>query len=292
SVFETGQAKMLFYDMRAPDDVVWGLGLGCNGAAKVLLQLLRAEGGFSPLPAVAAAAEAERPGVLVSVCRSDHPAFPAGFNVFFDASAIDASSPFAPNAGRVLGRREPSLESICLDGLELEVFYDPLFPPAHLLIIGAGADAVPLVRCALSLGWRVSVVDYRPGHIKPERFPKETRLLYSMPEDLIDNVPLQGFDAVVLMTHNIEYDARYLKALADSELPFIGLLGPAARRERLLAALGPSATAGAERVFGPVGLDIGARSPEEIALSVMAGIYAALNERPGGQLGRSTDVSS
>jgi xanthine dehydrogenase accessory factor len=95
---------------------------------------------------------------------------------------------------------------------------------------------------------------------------------------------LDQFNALVLMTHNIEYDERYLKAVVNSRIPFLGLLGPAHRKDRLLQSLGSDAVRISNRVFGPVGLDIGAETPEEIALSIMAGIHAELNERSGRQL--------
>ena len=86
------------------------------------------------------------------------------------------------------------------------------------------------------------------------------------------------------MTHNIEADERYLKGIANSRIPFIGLLGPMPRKERLFQSLGVKATRIRDRVFGPIGLDIGAETPEEIALSIMAGIHAAMNQRDGKQL--------
>jgi xanthine dehydrogenase accessory factor len=86
------------------------------------------------------------------------------------------------------------------------------------------------------------------------------------------------------MTHNFEYDARYLKIIEESRIPFIGLLGPEARKRRLLDSVGAKVSSLEARVFGPVGLDIGAETPEEIALSIMAGIVAVQNRRRGGQL--------
>jgi xanthine/CO dehydrogenase XdhC/CoxF family maturation factor len=105
-----------------------------------------------------------------------------------------------------------------------------------------------------------------------------------IPEEINDNLELDQFNATVLMTHNIEYDQRYLKAIVNCHIPFIGLLGPMHRKDRLLQSLDVEALQIASRVYGPVGLDIGAETPEEIALSIMAGIHAELNERNGRQL--------
>jgi xanthine/CO dehydrogenase XdhC/CoxF family maturation factor len=291
SVFVTGTAKTVFYDMRSPDDVIWGLGLGCNGAVKVLLQLLKAEDNFSPLNIIADAAEANSSGVLITICESRHADFPSGHSFFLPASTAGnrqllstAPFPFTTSALQTVSHQKPRIESHVINDQEIRAFYDLLQPPLRLLVFGAGTDAMPLVQCAKALGWHVTVVDHRPGHIKNERFPQADRLLNIMPEDISDNLELDQFSALVLMTHNIEYDGRYLKAIVNCHIPFIGLLGPTHRKDRLLQNLGSEATRITNRVFGPVGLDIGAETPEEIALSIMAGIHAELSERSGRQL--------
>ena len=283
SVFDTGLAKTVFYDMRSEKDVVWGLGLGCNGAVRVLLQLLQSEHNFSPLNYLIDTAKADEPGLLVTVCDSQHPDFSSGQSYFLsESSTIPAD--FTEIAEQVLSQQKPCLKKQHIDGQEVSVFYETIQLLSRLLVLGAGADAIPLVNCAKSLGWLVTVVDHRPAHIKAERFPNIESLLHSMPEDLNTNLDLNRFSALVLMTHNFEYDARFLKAIVNADIPFIGLLGPAHRKEGLLQSLGNDAAQISKRVFGPVGLDIGAQSPEEIALSIMAGIYVELNGRSGQQL--------
>jgi xanthine/CO dehydrogenase XdhC/CoxF family maturation factor len=283
SVFDTGIAKTVFYDMRSAEDVVWGLGLGCNGAVRVFLQLLAAENNFSPLNSIIDAAKTDVSGVLVTVADSKHPDFPAGLSYFLsETSSIPVA--FTGLAQQTRSQQKPRLESQVIDDYPVSVFYDFLQPLSHLLVLGAGADAIPLVNCAKSLGWRVTVVDHRPAHIKRERFPTADYLLYAMPEELSEHLNLNQFNALVLMTHNFEYDARFLKAIVNADIAFIGLLGPALRKQGLLQSLGDDAELISKRVFGPVGLDIGAKTPEEIALSIMAGIYTELNQRSGQQL--------
>ena len=288
SVFETGVAKTVFYDMRSPEDVIWGLGLGCNGAVKVLLQLLSAENDFSPLNSIAEVAESKLAGVLVTIFDSEYADFSAGQNLFLPATSTNnqqmlssAPFPFMTAALQCLLQQKPRIESHTIKNQQFSAFYDPLQPPLHLLIFGAGADAIPVVNSAKALGWQVSVVDYRPAHIKPERFPLADQLLYAVPEKISETLELDSFNAAVLMTHNIEYDQRYLQALVHSHIPFIGLLGPAPRKDRLLHSLGNDSSQISNRVFGPVGLDIGAETPEEIALSIVAGIRAELSNRSG-----------
>ncbi|QSA99510.1 XdhC family protein [Methylomonas sp. EFPC1] len=293
AVFATGAAKTVFYDMRSGEDAIWGLGLGCNGAVRVLLQLLKAEQDFSPLSQLVEAAEAQAHGVLVTVFESAHADFPSGRSQFLPAAIVgeqpilpSAPFPFATAALQTALQQKPRIETHPLDGQDIKVFYDPVQPPWQLLIFGVGADAIPLVNYAKSLGWRVTLVDHRPAHIKPERFPLADQLLHLMPDQVASQLDLNRFNAIMLMTHNVEYDQRYLQAIVHCRVPFIGLLGPAHRKQRLLQSLGDNAALIAERVFGPVGLDIGAQTPEEIALSIVAGIQAQLNGRSGLQLGK------
>jgi len=289
SVFASGQAATVQYDMRSPDDVVWGLGLGCNGAVTILLQLLKAEEHFFPLDALAQAVCDDRRGVLITVTESALEPLPVGRSLFWGEDDFeDDQSPWphdliAP-ARQALSDDKPHRETHLVEGHAVNIFYDPIRPLLHLLVVGAGADAVPLLHCAKALGWRVTFVDHRPAYIRSERFASAERLLHCPPPALADTLALDRFDAAVLMTHNFDYDTRYLKIIADSRIPFIGVLGPDARKNRLLDSLGEQAAKIEGRVFGPVGLDIGAETPEEIALAIMAGILAAQNRRQGGQL--------
>lgn len=291
SVFETENPKTLFYDMRSPGDVVWGLGLGCNGAVRVLLQLLKANDDFRPLNRIVEASESDTAGILATVYESGHPDYSIGDSFFLTEPELDglgqqenASESIAATAGQTWRQRKAGQKTCVIDGHVVTLFFDFIRPPSQLLVLGAGADVLPVVECAKNLGWRVTIADHRPAYIKPDRFPSADALLHAMPEDLRERLSLNRFDALVLMTHSIDYDQRFLRAVVDSDIPFLGLLGPHHRRDRLLNSLGPEALKINARVFGPVGLDIGAETPEEIALSIMAGIHAALKGRNGGQL--------
>ncbi len=290
SVFSSGVAKTVFYDMRSPDDSLWGLGLGCNGAVKIFLQLLSADTHYSPLNILNEACETQQAGLLVTICESLHPDFPVGHSLFLPASGF-ATVQAAPFAGRVsalpaLGQQRARVESLTVGEHLIKAFYDPIQPPTHLLIIGAGVDSVPVLDCAKALGWRVTVVDHRAGHLQKQRFPQADRLLHLQAEELSQHLDLNQFNAAVLMTHNMGADQRFLAALAESALGFIGLLGPHHRRARLLQSLGDAAETIDHRLYGPIGLDIGAETPEEIALSIVAGIQAVLTGRSGEQLSR------
>jgi xanthine dehydrogenase accessory factor len=286
SVFATGAAKTVFYDMRSPDDAVWGLGLGCNGAVRIFLQLLSAEDNFSPLEQIAAAEESGESGLLATVIESAYPEIPVARSLLLPAS-VEWRPAFFPasawNLNPELPQR-PSFEAHVVGAHVIRIFYDPIQPSPHLLVLGAGIDAIPVVRCAKALGWRVTVADYRPAYAKKERFQEADAVLHLSPQALGEHPERDRFSAVVLMTHHFDYDRRFLAEIARTRIPFVGLLGPVQRRERLLESLEDAAEQLNGRLFGPVGLDIGAETPEEIALSIVAGIQAELKGRKGGQL--------
>ncbi|MGJ0483527.1 MAG: XdhC family protein [Methylomicrobium sp.] len=287
SVFENGIAKTVFYDMRSPEDAIWGLGLGCNGAVRIFLQLLTAEDNFSPLNRIAAADKTYESGTLATVIESSYPDIPIGRSLFLPdyLDRLPVSLPAAAWDLNPAAQQRPRLESHVVGAYAIKIFYDPLQPPSQLLVLGAGADAIPVVQCAKALGWRVTVADHRPGNVKKERFPEADAVLHLSPQTLENQPEWNRFSAVVLMTHNYDYDQRFLVAIAGTRIPFIGLLGPAQRRARLLESLEEAAEQLNGRIFSPVGLDIGAATPEEIALSIVASIQAELKGRKGGQFG-------
>jgi len=174
--------------------------------------------------------------------------------------------------------RELDLELLTHGGRE-RAFVQALAPPPHVLICGAGPDALPVVSLARSLAWRVTVVDHRPAYAVDRRFPGATvrladaHLLRSM-------VDLDGCHAAVVMSHHLSSDTIYLRELAQAGAPaYVGLLGPTARRDRLVEELGAAAATLRFRIHGPVGFDLGAATPEGIALAIVSQIHAWLAGR-------------
>ncbi len=218
-VLDSGIPRAIEYDMRGPDDILFGIGAGCEGAMRVLLE---PAGPGSPAAAALAAAGREtragRPSSLVSVHES-------------------ADVPLA------------------------------------------GPDAQPVVSAARALGWRVSVVDHRPAYAVAANFPGAEVKLCD-PRSLRSVVAVERCHAAVVMSHHLPSDASYLRELALAGVPaYVGLLGPEARRSRLAQELGPVAEELRFRMRGPVGIDIGAVTPEGIALAIVSQIHAWLAGR-------------
>ncbi len=289
AVLNSGKPNVVFYDMRSPEDAIWGLGLGCNGAVRVLLQPLKAENKHSPFDLLEGEVEENGSGVLFTICESDHIDYLPGYSSFLKHNnmldtTITYHDQFIKKAQQIIDQKTPILIKHYIDNKKVHVFYDLLKPPFKLLIIGAGPDTVSMTRFAKLLDWHTTVVDHRSGFVNASRFPDVDVLLHIIPADLNQELPLDQFDAMILMTHNMDYDERFFKELADSNIPYIGLLGPAKRRDRLLESLGEKSQKIQSQVFGPTGLDIAAQTPEEIALSVIAEIQAVSRNHGGGRL--------
>ena len=163
---------------------------------------------------------------------------------------------------------------------KVDVLLIPIMPPPAIVICGAGHDAVPVARLAVEMGWNCTIVDHRPGFARADRFPANCDVQVLQPAELGTHIALDRMDAAVLMTHHLGHDRQYLSQVVKAGVPYIGLLGPRARRDRLLSEIGAADV----HVHGPAGLDIGAEMPESIALAIVAEIHAFLNRRDGSML--------
>jgi xanthine/CO dehydrogenase XdhC/CoxF family maturation factor len=283
SVIASGQAQLLTYDLRDEADELFGLGIGCNGLFRVLLQPLQAESGYSPFSDIARAWLGETPAIAATIVESSDPALPVGATIL---TRPDASSAWrVPDAWRerlvATAReravaRDAALVTELLGGQRARVLYAPVRPIPRLLILGAGLDAVPLLAIATRLGWRVTVADHRPAYLQRGDLREAEQALQVAPAGLSRSITLERYAAAVVMSHHLETDRAYLGALAESAVPYVGRLGPAARRDRLLGNLGANAAKLACRLHAPVGLSIGADSPESIALAILAEIQGTI----------------
>jgi xanthine dehydrogenase accessory factor len=272
-VIESGATRAIEYDMRGPDDILFGIGAGCEGAMRVLL-----EPGHHGGPAATALAQAGAitrtgaPACLVSIHESTE--FALGT---YRTESLPAQLAAAADSSLAEGF---SREIVSDRGSQrLRAFVQYLAPSPHVLLCGAGPDAQPVAAAARALGWRVSVVDHRPAYADAQRFPG-AHVLLADAGSLPQTVDLTRCHAVVVMSHHLSSDLAYLRALGAPGAPaFVGLLGPAARRQRILRELGPAGEALRERLRGPVGIDIGAVTPEGIALAIVAEVHAWLAER-------------
>jgi xanthine dehydrogenase accessory factor len=294
-----GHAALLRYDSSDEDDGLWGLGLGCNGVIEILVERLHPADPMVDLLRNSIANR--RAGVIATVFATETPnAIPPTSRLLLDERGQVISDPLhladqmpdmLTDARRALGEARTLLGAYSSRGARYDALLEFIEPPLSLVIFGAGWDAMPLAAAGKSLGWRVIVVDRRAGHAKPERFAAADQVIVCPPDQAIARVPLDARSAAILMTHQYPDDLGYLHAALQSDAAYIGVLGPAKRRERLLQHLEetegfvPTAAQRA-RLRGPMGLDIGAENAAEIAAAVVAEILAVRTARDGGALTR------
>ncbi len=291
AVIETGAAVAIEYDTRSSDDILWGIGLGCEGAMRIALTRIGPENDYQPFAHVERARHDNTAARFALVTESANAAFPLGRHFLGDEAHLPAAVALALHAHEPKHRTQSNAATVLeCDGAKFLIVSVAL--PIQLLILGAGPDVMPVVDLAALLDWHVSVVDHRPAYAEPSRFPRAKRVL-SQPVAQVDTILRQtNFDAAVVMSHHLTSDAGYLAALANSNVPYVGLLGPAPRRARLMSDIGEQAAALKHRLHGPIGLDIGATSPETIALSIVSEIQAVLAGRSGRSFSETTDAPS
>ncbi|HEY1793270.1 MAG TPA: XdhC family protein [Opitutaceae bacterium] len=252
SVAATGKPELVVYDTAAENDIVWGVGLGCHGVVRILLERL------PPRPAWASA--------LAENMKAGRPTH---VDVVWGGAPGEAGTRLSP-PGTAAG---PG------------VFRQAVLPPPALAIFGAGDDAQPLFRLARELGWTATVADPRPALPTRRRFPGAFALVLGPSEELVARAAPPPGSLAVVMTHHYRHDVPIIRTLLPMDLAYVGLLGPRKRAERILAdveASGLQVTPAMKgRLRAPVGLDLGADAPEEVALSIIAEMTASLAGRDG-----------
>ncbi len=259
-VITAARAAAVTYDLRDSADDLWGLGVGCNGLLRVFLQPLLPASDYQPFGAIAERLAGTQRAGVATIIESTRPGLGVGATAIagesgervFGADVDDAGAALLRAAGRAAMHSTAArlaTEQGC------RILYAPLRPVPRLLVLGGGLDAIPLVGMAAELGWFVTVADHRPGYLVRGGFERAERAVLVEPGKLAAALALRDFDAIVVMSHHLATDRKYLAELAGVDTRYLGVLGPRARRDRLLAELADAAPRLGERLKGPVGLD-------------------------------------
>ena len=287
-VMTSGQARLVTYDLTADDDVVWGLGLGCNGAVDIFVEPVDPSAEIFTLYRKAIAEERALAAVTVLSGAGRRLAVwadGARIGTLGDATMDDR----AARAGTA-AIQEGASRIFSLPGSAgaVQAFVEVLRPPIRLVVCGAGHDAVPVVQLAAQMGWRVVVVDSRERFLTRDRFPGARQFIKADPTSAPDRVPMDDRTYVVIMTHNYLHDRDLLRGFLRTGAGYLGMLGPRIRTEKILDELRRDGVTMSDRdrgrIFGPLGLDIGGETPEEIALAIVGEIQAVESGRRGGFL--------
>jgi xanthine/CO dehydrogenase XdhC/CoxF family maturation factor len=293
-VMESGIPRLLTFDLTADDEAVWGWGLGCNGVIDVFVE--PADRAAEVAGALRLALEEERPIAHVTVLESGGEAVLPGSHLVVHpdggregtAGSDRIDDALAREAGGALNEGLSLVTEIASDEGAVRAFVEVLEPPPRILVCGAGHDAIPLVRYASALGWRVTVADDRETFLTSDRFSGAAEFVHTEPENVAENAGLDRRTHAVVMTHNFLRDLGYLRSLLGTEVAYIGMLGPRDRLDRLLGNLARENVRPNEedlaKIHGPAGLDLGAEGPEEIAAAIVAEILAVRRGRDAGFL--------
>lgn len=294
----TQQKPMLVtYDTSDEDDAKLGVGLGCNGIIHILIEPIDPANANNPVNLLKQIVTQRQKTALVTI-----------FNMEDRKAAQPGTCWLGNETGEAVGQIKPDFLRIVLEadarqvlqqqcsatrkymaGSEsYTVFSEFIRPPVSLVIAGGGNDVMPLVQMAHILGWHTTVVDGRPNYATAARFPAARKVIVAKPDQVLQQVPIDEQTVFALMTHNYNYDLALLRKLIDTDVTYIGVLGPRKKMERMMNELkeeGITLTRDQlARIYSPVGLNIGAETAEEIALSILAELKAVFAQRPGGSL--------
>lgn len=288
-------------EMALGDEEAGELGLTCGGNVDVLIDFLDFSDPADPAVRLHERARQEmkagRRSALVTLVRSpweENPSFRK--RILIDAEGnvhgtlgdrIDPLRRQIVEAARPLmttGRSQ--MESYQVDGERVELFIEVFGPPFPLLIFGGSHVAIPLVSMAKTLGFRTVVIDGRPRFANRERFPDADEIVVGIPSEVVEAFALDATTALVLLTHDYKYEVPVLKRALATDCGYIGLLGSRRRGKAILDLLHEQEIEERQlqRVRVPVGLNIGAQTAPEIAVSILSEILAVRNGRFGGSL--------
>ena len=293
----TQQRSMLVtYDTTDDDDAKFGVGLGCNGIIHILIEPLFADKETNPIALFKLFLGKRQSVVLITLFSMiNKQDLQPGTCVLLTADEQlhgsfpdeDIKDALMDDARDVL-KNGNSVTKTYLYGDRFTCFIELLQPTVSLVMFGAGNDAIPMVQMADVLGWHVTLIDGRANYAVAARFPKAKRIIIAKPEQALAQLNIDDRTIFVLMTHNYNYDMAMLKQLLHMQLTYVACLGPKKRLDRMLDELrGEGLDITDEQlgsIYGPAGLDVGAETSDEIALSIIAEMQAVLKKRNGSSL--------
>jgi len=270
------------------DDIRSAFGLGCEGTVEVLLERAGVAGRIDALEFAARCLRAHKRGAVMTVFHSTDSdvrvgarlAITAGGELEEEADAIDPAVKSAIDADLrgVIECGKSTNRAYETPRGRIEVLIEAVLPPPRLFLCGTGHDAVPVAKLARSIGWDVFVCASDAKYSTRERFNMVDDVLIGAPAEILAKVAESDRAVALVMNHNCDRDREALSMLLGTKLRYIGVIGPRTRTRRLLRELGVDDED--PRVVGPAGLEIGAESPQELALAIVGEMQAVLSGTP------------
>lgn len=291
AVIESGIPILVKYDTTSEDDLIWGLGLGCEGVAYVLIEALQ-EQESQEIALIQKCFSTRTYGAIATVINIEGETHTklaqrlllSSDTIINNLNSQELATEVLREVQAAIVEKNSFVKKYQLKTAIIEVFIEIIQPSLSLLVFGAGYDVLPLIRLAKELGWYVTVVDNRQREASKKRFHQADKIQLSSPQDILQHIELTERSVAVVMSHNYLDDLEMLKLLLPSSLKYLGILGPKKRTNRLLQELQEERINPTSDMYSPVGLDIGADNAEEIALSIIAEIQTVTAQRQGGFL--------
>lgn len=288
------KSSVITYDTTDDDPFQIGVGLGCNGIIDVLLTPIDSQDAENPILILEKCINIRTPSMIITLLKysGNDELFKAGQSFLMDKS-IDFSPLFSlKNEAKLLEQdiqncritMQSCVKKYQIERDKIELFLEVIIPATHLLIFGGNYDIYSLVKLAKEVGWKVSVI------CNPLKVHKT---LFEIADVVMDKgeahkIEMDVFTVAILMAHDYETDFQNMLKLLKTNILFIGMLGPKKRTDKMFLQLAeagnPVAEADLVRIATPVGLDIGATTPEEIAISIIAEIKTFFSGRDGSRL--------
>lgn len=282
------KSMLVTYDTTDEDDQKFGVGLGCNGIIHVLIEPIDFHSFENPVELIKKALSDRETSLLLTLFSVPNSKSEQIGTIYLKKGSQDFGSLTKVHADF---RQELDKEIAEFDApqnliqsyseyQQLSVFFEVIKPPVRILLFGAGNDTIPVAKLAEILGFELILIDGRKNLATQSRFPSAKQIIQGPAEEVIEQIETDLNTVALLMTHNFEYEVIVLEKLLTCMTPYIGILGPKRKTEKLIQRLESNRIqVHTDNLYAPIGIEIGAETSEEIALSILAEIKAVLNKK-------------
>ncbi len=289
----SNEPLLISYDATSEeDDLIWGFGLGCNGAVQILLEKLDRLHNLSPLNLMIQCRKQQKYGAIATIFAvegeidlkigSRFILYPDD-TTYTNIQARELKKAIARDTIAAKNTRQSIVNQYILSSGSVEVFIEVIKPPTSVIIFGAGRDALPVVELAKAIGWQVSVVDCRAQEKTYQRFALADKIILTRRDIISQQISVDENTVAIVMTHNYFDDRDIIKFLLPTKISYLGVMGSKNRIAKIIKELNPTQTQ-LEKLYSPIGLDIGADTPTEIASAIVTEIQAVFTKRNAGFL--------